>query len=69
VKFGDKRGDWIKKLDEGIQQMGYTYKDHYLTILKWYEKDCKASLADTRTPEQRLQDRMALSKKMQEEKK
>ena len=31
----------IKRLDEGIQMKGYKYKDHYLTILKWAEKDPK----------------------------
>jgi hypothetical protein len=38
-----------------------------LTILKWYEKDCKANLSDTRTPEQRTQERIDKYKKMKEE--
>ena len=34
----DKR---IKNLDEGIEMKGYKYKNHYLTVLKWAEKDMK----------------------------
>ena len=36
--------DWelrIKELDEGIEQYGYSYKNHYLTIIKWDEKHRK----------------------------
>lgn len=36
--------DWelrIKELDEGIEQYGYSYKNHYLTIIKWGEKHSK----------------------------
>lgn len=33
----------IKDLDEGIEMHGYKYQNHYLTILKWHEKDVKAN--------------------------
>ena len=34
--FGDiKTEKWIKTLDEGIENKGYKYNSHYLTILKW----------------------------------
>ena len=42
-KFGSRLDHWIKTLDEGIQQKGYSYKDHYLTILKWSDKDDKSN--------------------------
>ena len=32
---------WIRELDEAIQQYGYKYKDHNLTIQKWYKKELK----------------------------
>lgn len=38
-RFNGNAEKWIKTLDEGIQQKGYKYKDHYLTILKWAERD------------------------------
>ena len=38
-KFGQRAAHWITTLDEGIQQKGYKYNDHYLTILKWAKKD------------------------------
>lgn len=43
-KLRDKFGEagmqkWIKTLDEGIEQKGYKYKNHYLTILKWAERE------------------------------
>jgi hypothetical protein len=38
VKFTDYKNK-IKNLDEYIQMKGAKYKDHYLTILKWSEKD------------------------------
>lgn len=42
TQFGDKGAeDWIKKLDEGIEYKGYKYQSHYLTILKWKEKEKK----------------------------
>lgn len=37
----DNREKWIKKVDEGIELKGYKYKNHYLAILKWYEKEPK----------------------------
>jgi len=41
-KFGDSGcKHWIKTLDEGIEQHGYKYKSHYLTILKWHSKEPK----------------------------
>jgi hypothetical protein len=39
-KFGeDETVKWIKKLDEGIEMKGYTYKSCYLAIRKWSEKE------------------------------
>ena len=38
VKFTDS-GERIRNLDEGIELKGYSYKSHYLAILKWAEKD------------------------------
>ena len=35
----DDREYWIKTLDEGIELKGYSYKSHYLAILKWFKKD------------------------------
>jgi len=32
----DNRDYWIKEVDEGIELKGYTYKSHYLAILRWY---------------------------------
>ena len=38
-KFGEKETlDWIKRLDEGIDLKGYSYKSHYRAILNWKEK-------------------------------
>ena len=39
------REKWITEVDEGIELKGYTYKSHYLAILKWAKKDggCKVS--------------------------
>lgn len=34
-KFGDKYTDQIEMLSEGLELKGYTYKSHYLAILKW----------------------------------
>lgn len=35
-RFGEQGTDnWIKVLDEGIELKGYSYKSHYLAILKW----------------------------------
>jgi hypothetical protein len=33
----DDRDKWIRTLDEGIALKGYSYKSHYLAILKWYK--------------------------------
>ena len=33
------REKWITEVDEGIELKGYTYKSHYLAILKWAKKD------------------------------
>ena len=30
---------WVKEVDEGIERKGYKYKSHYLTILRWAEKE------------------------------
>ena len=41
-KIQEKTGnvkEWIKTLDEAIEQYGYKYNSHYMTILKWYRKD------------------------------
>jgi len=38
-QFPTDYNDRIKRLDEYIQQKGAKYKDHYLTIKKWAEKD------------------------------
>jgi uncharacterized protein YdaU (DUF1376 family) len=43
TKFNSKTDDMIQKLDEGIELKGYKYKNHYLAILKWHEKDMKQS--------------------------
>lgn len=37
-KFSDYENK-IKQLDEGIELKGYKYKNHYLAILKWNEKE------------------------------
>ncbi len=36
--------EWVKKLDEGIELKGYKYKNHYLAILKWFNKDGKKAV-------------------------
>lgn len=42
AKFGEKgRYLQIKTIDEGIELKGYKYKNHYLAILKWAEKEKK----------------------------
>lgn len=42
-KFGSKgRDKWIKTLDEGIELKGYSYKSHYLAILKWSKSPKKS---------------------------
>lgn len=44
AKLMNRFADWnerIAKLDEGIELKGYKYKNHYLAILKWAEKDAK----------------------------
>ncbi len=41
-KLKDRYNDWeikIKEMDSGIELKGYKYKNHYLAILKWAEKD------------------------------
>jgi predicted phage replisome organizer len=41
-KLNDKlknRDEMIKRLDEGIERKGYKYKNYYLAVLKWAEKD------------------------------
>lgn len=35
-KYGGNINQCIRNLDEGIEQKGYKYKSHYLTILKWF---------------------------------
>jgi len=40
-KLGDETETWIKAVDEGIELKGYKYKNHYLAILKWSDKDRK----------------------------
>ena len=40
-KFPNDYEERIKNLDEGIEQKGYKYKNHLLTIIKWAEKECK----------------------------
>jgi len=45
IKLQEKlKGDvnmWITTLDEGIEQKGYKYNNHCLTILKWAEREIK----------------------------
>lgn len=38
-KLPDTWQKWIETLSEGIELKGYTYKNHYLAILKWAERD------------------------------
>lgn len=56
-KFKENVNDVIKELDEGIEQYGYKYKSHYLTILKWQEKrkleKPSAPQQEEETPEER----------------
>jgi len=40
-RFGAERELWITKLDRGIEQKGYKYKSHYLTIIDWSEREDK----------------------------
>lgn len=40
-RLGDKVDFWIKTLDEGIELKGYKYKNHYLAILKWVNRENK----------------------------
>lgn len=40
-KFPSDYMDRIKRLDEGIELRGYKYKNHYLAIIKWADKDQK----------------------------
>lgn len=41
-KFGTAGAlEKVKNLDEAIEQHGYKYTSHYLTILKWHRKDLK----------------------------
>ena len=43
-KFGEKGAkEWVVELDEGIEQRGYKYNSHYITILKW-DRDRKKKL-------------------------
>ena len=44
----DLLDDMIRKLDEGIQNKGYKYKDHNLTLRNWYKRDAQNS----QTPKQ-----------------
>jgi len=37
--FPDSWSERIKSLDEGIEQFGYKYKNHYLSILSWARKE------------------------------
>lgn len=39
----DLLSDMIRKLDEGIQNKGYKYKDHNLTLRNWHKKDSKVT--------------------------
>ena len=44
-KLKSKYEDWehkIENLSKGIEMKGYKYKNHYLAILKWAEKDAPA---------------------------
>lgn len=40
-RFPDDWQKWIEILSQGIEQHGYKYKNHYLAILKWEEKERK----------------------------
>ncbi len=43
-KFGESGAkEWVVKLDEGIEQRGYSYNSHYLTILDWDRGNKKKS--------------------------
>ena len=51
-KLQERFTDWqakIDNLDEGIELKGYKYKNHYLAILKWAEKDAPAKNAPARS--------------------
>jgi hypothetical protein len=51
IKFGNSLPLHIKRLDEGIQQYGYKYKDCYLTILDWNRKN---PIIDNKSKEQEI---------------
>ena len=55
-------GRWIKTVDEGIEQKGYKYKNHYLTILKWREKE-KKNATDNRSFHERNADKNERSRR------
>lgn len=38
-KYPSNWETWIDALDEGIELKGYTYKNHYLAIVKWANRD------------------------------
>lgn len=40
-KFPDDWQKWIETLSRGIEQHGYKYKNHYLAIIQWSEKERK----------------------------
>ncbi len=42
--------EWIRKLDEYLQNTGKSYKDHHLTMLTWYRKDNKNKEGIKRKP-------------------
>lgn len=66
-KLKAKFKDWearIKRLDEGIEMKGYKYKNHYLTILKWAEKDAPQRLDGSAEMESADVDMNALRNKM-----
>ncbi len=42
----DNREYWIRVVDEGIELKGYSYKSHYLAILKWYKNNKSSTAKD-----------------------
>ena len=55
--------DLIRMLDEGIELKGYKYKNHYLALLKWAEKDGKAAKKEEKSYEERVKEWDELEKK------
>ena len=51
ARFGENESRrWIKTLDEGIEMKGYKYKNHYLAILKWAERETETKHKKNRGP-------------------